>query len=45
MARFKISIRGCQVFIFYLLVFDRIRDAMYLNKMSRTSGRKLGPQH
>ncbi len=30
---------------FYLLVFKRIHDAMSLNKMSRTSGRKIGPQH
>ncbi len=31
--------------IFYLLVFDRIHDAMCLNKMSRTSNRNIGPQH
>ncbi len=31
--------------IFYLLVFDGIHDTMYLNKISRTSGRKTGPQH
>ncbi len=31
--------------IFYQLVFDRIHDAMYLNKMSRTSSRNIGPQH
>ncbi len=30
---------------FYLLVFDRISDAMYINKMSRTSSRNIGPQH
>ncbi len=30
---------------FYLLVFDRIHDAMYLNKMSRTSSWNIGPQH
>ncbi len=30
---------------FYLLVFDRISDAMCLNKMSRTSSRNIGPQH
>ncbi len=30
---------------FYLLVFDRIHDAMCLNKMSRTSSRKIGPQY
>ncbi len=31
--------------IFYLLVFDGIHDAMHLNKISRTSSRKTGPQH
>ncbi len=30
---------------FYLLVFDRIHDAMCLNKMSRTSSSNIGPQH
>ncbi len=30
---------------FYLLVFDRIHDAMRLNKMSRTSSRNIDPQH
>ncbi len=30
---------------FYLLVFDRIHDAMCLNKMSRTSSRNICPQH
>ncbi len=30
---------------FYLLVFDRIHDAMCLNQMSRTSSRNIGPQH
>ncbi len=30
---------------FYLLVFDRIHDAMHLNKTTRISGRKTGPQH
>ncbi len=30
---------------FYLLVFDRIHDAMCLNKMSRTYSRNIGPQH
>ncbi len=44
-AQYKISNRGSQVLIFYLLVFDRIHDAMHLNKMFRTSGRKTGPQH
>ncbi len=28
---------------FYLLVFDRIHDAMCLNNMSRTSSRNIGP--
>ncbi len=27
------------------MVFDRIHDAMCLNKMSRTSSRNIGPQH
>ncbi len=31
--------------VFYILVFDRIHDAMCLNKMSRTSSRNIGPQH
>ncbi len=43
MAHYKISNRVSQ--IFYLLVFDRIHDAMCLNKMSRTSSRNIGPQH
>ncbi len=30
---------------FYLLVFDRIHDAMCLHKMSRTSSRNIGPHH
>ncbi len=42
-AHYKISNRGSQILIFYLLVFDRIRDAMHLNKMFRTSGRKNRP--
>ncbi len=29
----------------YLLLFDRIHDAMCLNKMSRTSSRNIGPQN
>ncbi len=29
----------------FLYLFDRIHDAMYLNKMSRTSSRNIGPQH
>ncbi len=35
MAHYKISNRVSHFLIFYLLVFDRIHDAMYLNKMSR----------
>ncbi len=46
MAHYKISNRVSHLLIFfYLLVFDRISDAMYLNKMSRTSSRNIGPQH
>ncbi len=43
MAHYKISNRGGQVFIFSLLVFDRIHDAMPLNKMFRTSGNIKDP--
>ncbi len=45
MAHFKISNRVSHLLIFYQLVFDRIHDAMCLNKMSRTSSRNIGPQH
>ncbi len=45
MAHYKISYRVSRLLIFYLLVFDRIHDAMCLNKMSRTSSRNIGPQH
>ncbi len=45
MAHYKISNRVSHLLIFYLLVFDRIHDAMCLNKMSRTSSRNVGPQH
>ncbi len=45
MAHYKISNRVSHFLIFYLLVFDRINDAMCLNKMSRTSSRNIGPQH
>ncbi len=45
MAHYKISNRGSQILIFHLLVFDRIHDAMHLNKMSRTSSRKTGPHN
>ncbi len=44
MAHYKISNRVSHLLIF-LLVFDRIHDAMCLNKMSRTSSRNIGPQH
>ncbi len=44
-AHYKISNRVSHLLIFYLLVFDRIHDAMCLNKMSRTSSRNIGPQH
>ncbi len=45
MAHYKISNRVSHLLIFYLLVFDRVHDAMCLNKMSRTSSRNIGPQH
>ncbi len=45
MAHYKISNRVSHVLILYLLVFDRIHDAMCLNKMSRTSSRNIDPQH
>ncbi len=38
-AHYKISNRVSHLLIFYLLVFDRIHEAMCLNKMSRTSNR------
>ena len=44
MAHYKISNRVSHFFL-YLLVFDRIHDAMCLNKMSRTSSRNIGPKH
>ncbi len=44
MAHYKISISQSLI-IFNLLVFDRIHDATYLSKMSRTSRRNIGPQH
>ncbi len=44
-AHYKISNRVSHLLIFYLLVFDRIHDAMYLNRMCRTSSRNIGPQH
>ncbi len=45
MAHYKISKRVSHLLIFYLLVFDRIYDAMDLNNMSRTSGRNIVPQY
>ncbi len=46
MAHYTISNRvSVPCWFFYLLVFDRIHDAMYLNNMSRTSSRNIGPQH
>ncbi len=45
MAPYTISNRVSHLLIFYLLVFDRIHDAVHLNKMSRTSSRNIGPQH
>ncbi len=45
MVHYKISNRVRHLLIFfYLLVFDRIHDAMHLN-MSRTSSRNIGPQY
>ncbi len=43
-AHYKISNQSLVDF-FNLLVFDRIHDAMCLNKMSRTSSRNIIPQH
>ncbi len=45
MAHYKISNRVSHLLIFYLLVFDRIHDAMCLNKMSRTFSKNIGPRH
>ncbi len=45
MAHYKISNRVSHLLIFYMLVFNRIHDAVCLNKMFRTSSRKIGPQH
>ncbi len=45
MAHYKISNRVSHLLIFHLLVFDRIHDAVCLNKMFRTSSRNIGPQH
>ncbi len=41
----KIFLTVSHLLIFYLLVFDRIHDAMCLNKLSRTSSRNIGPKH
>ncbi len=45
MTHYKISNRVSHLLILYLLVFDRISDAMYLNKMSWTYSKNIGPQH
>ncbi len=45
MTHYKISNKVSHLLILYLLVFDRIHDAMSLKKMSRTSSRNIGPQH
>ncbi len=45
MAHYTISNRVSHLLIFYLLVFDRISDAVCLNKISRTSSRNIGPQY
>ncbi len=45
MAHYNISNRINHLLIVYLLVFDRIHDAMCLNKMFRTSSRNIGPRH
>ncbi len=48
MAHYKISNRVSHLLIFLsvlLFVFDRIHDAICLNKMSRTSSRNISPQH
>ncbi len=45
MAHYKISNRVSHLLIFYLLVFDRIHNAMCLNKMFRTSSRNIGTQN
>ncbi len=45
MAHYKISNRVSNLWIFYLLVFDKIDNAMCLNKMCRTSSRNICPQH
>jgi len=41
MAHYKISSRGCQIWIVYLLVFDRILDALYLNKKKKSIDHRL----
>jgi len=45
MGHYKISSRNVQVLIFYLLLFSRIHNTMYLNKISRTSSQKIDPQN
>ncbi len=44
--RFILFLRVSHLFyFFYLMVFDRIHDAMCLSKMSRTSSRNIDPHH
>ncbi len=43
MAHYKISNRVSHLLISF--IFDRIHDAMCLNKMSRTSSKNIAPQH
>ncbi len=45
LAHYMISSMHGQFLIVYLLVFYGIHNATYLNKISRISGRKMGPQH
>ncbi len=45
MVHYEISNGISHSLIFYLLVFDKIYDAMCLNKMSRTTSRNIGPQY
>ncbi len=45
MGYYKISNGVSHLLIFYLLAFDRIHDAMCLNKISRTFSRNIGPRH
>ncbi len=45
MVHYKIYNRVSHFLIFYLLVFDRIHDAMCLKKIYRSSSRNIGPQN